>query len=87
MTNDSIEPFGPAARRELLRRLGREDSNHYHVLGRIRDAEEAEGLTAQDADRAVAAARASHERWCRVIRETWQREQEAATTWRPAAPR
>lgn len=77
MTNDSTEPYSPAARRELLRRLGREDANLAHVIARIRDAEEAGAMTAGEADQAVAAARAQHEYWCRTIRETWHRQQEA----------
>lgn len=85
MNPDSTEPYGPAARRELLRRLGREDSNLYHVLGRLRDAEETGAMTAGHADQAIAAARASHERWTRIIRQTWQAQQDAAVHRQEAA--
>lgn len=78
MTEDATRLYptvGPAARRELLRRLNREDSNLYHVIGRIRDAEEAGAMTAEQAGKAIQAARADHEKWCAAIRQAWQRQQ------------
>lgn len=76
MTTDSTEPYSLAARRELLRRLNREDANLAHVIARIRDAEEIGVLNADQADSAVEAARAEHQRWCQLIRETWERQQQ-----------
>lgn len=87
MTHDSTEPYSPAARRELLRRLNREDANLAHVIARIRDCEETGTLTAGQADHAVDAARAGHQRWCQLIREAWERQQERWQAGNPAGGR
>lgn len=79
MSEDATHPYttaASAAHHELLRRLGREDVNFAHVVGRIRDAEEAGAMAAEQADDAIAAAMAEHAKWCQIIREAWQREQE-----------